>query len=91
VHGIDAEAKVLIRPKLTRRFSQKLQPCLVDPGLRHVESLGYPSALPSVYLDPQRTLMTASTQYSTLLVPTRLRELREEAKGGPCWWTAHSR
>ena len=43
VHGIDAEGKVLIRRQLKRRyvlaFFEKLPPCLVGIGLRHVASL----------------------------------------------------
>ena len=43
VHGIDAEGKVIIRRQLKRRyvlaFFEKLPPCLVGIGLRHVASL----------------------------------------------------
>jgi transposase len=43
VHGVDAEGNVLIRRQLKRRyvlaFFERLPPCLVGIGLRHISSL----------------------------------------------------
>ena len=47
VHGIDTEGNILIRRQLKRRsvlaFFEKLPPCLIGVGLRHVASLVAPT------------------------------------------------